>query len=100
MPTQLEKKARKILGITENAGEKEARLAYRRLAKSYHPDLNNDDESKVNSFKLISEAYEVLTNPKNNRCYTLKVDPGTLSDQSPDDRSYWDWWMEQFGGFF
>ncbi len=99
MIIQIKKKASEILGVTENAEEKEIRLAYYRLAKNYHPDLNGNDESKIYMFKLISEAYEVLTNPKNNHCYVLCENDLNISpDQSFNvDRSYCDWWIKQFG---
>ena len=100
MQIQLERKARKILGVREDAGEKEIRLAYRRLARQYHPDLNGNDRDKIDLFKIISEAYEVLINPKNNRGYSLlQADLDAFPDPVCNDEwSYWDWWLQQFGG--
>jgi DnaJ-class molecular chaperone len=50
-----------VLGVKRNASEKEIRQAYRKLARTYHPDLNPNDKSAEDKFKEISEAYEVLS---------------------------------------
>jgi molecular chaperone DnaJ len=44
-----------ILGVTETASQDEIKKAYRKLSKTYHPDVNPDGEEK---FKEVSEAYE------------------------------------------
>ena len=51
----------KILGITANASKQDIKKAFRRLAMKYHPDRNKalDAEDK---FKVINEAYLVLSN--------------------------------------
>jgi len=60
-----------ILGLDRKATEKEIRKAYRKLARDYHPDLQpkekqNEAEEK---FKLINEAYEVLSDPQKREKY-------------------------------
>src|SRR5438552_17447409 len=52
------------LGVSRTASEKEIKSAYRRLARQYHPDVNKDPKA-TDRFKLINEAYEVLSDPKN-----------------------------------
>ncbi|MEI8148175.1 MAG: DnaJ domain-containing protein, partial [Actinomycetes bacterium] len=47
----------KVLGVTNAATDKEITRAYRKLAKSHHPDTNPGSEEK---FKTISVAYDVL----------------------------------------
>ena len=49
-----------ILGVSKDADEKEIKKAYRKLAKKYHPDVNQGDEAAAEKFKEVSEAYEVL----------------------------------------
>ena len=48
-----------VLGITPNSTESEIRMAYRRLAKQYHPDVNKAKNAHE-KFIEISEAYEFL----------------------------------------
>ena len=53
-----------ILGVSKNATDEELKKAYRRLAKKYHPDAQQNEQDKKNAetkFKEISEAYSVLS---------------------------------------
>ncbi len=50
-----------ILGIDENATEKEIKAIYKRLAKTYHPDVN-PTKGAEDKFKMISVAYRILIN--------------------------------------
>jgi len=52
-----------ILGVDQNADEKEIKQAYRRLARQFHPDVNPDDKQAEEKFKEINEAYEALGDP-------------------------------------
>ncbi len=45
-----------ILDIEKDSNQVEIKAAYRRLAKKYHPDLNNGDEEAQEKFKEINEA--------------------------------------------
>ena len=42
------------LGVPRNASDKEVRNAYRRLARTYHPDLNAGSEKAQERFKEAS----------------------------------------------
>jgi len=53
-----------ILGVPRGASEADIKKAYRRLAKQYHPDVNKGDKAAEEKFKEISEAYNVLSDPK------------------------------------
>jgi len=58
----------KIMGLQSNASDKEIKLAYRRLARKYHPDLNKDKQAEE-KFKALGEANEVLKDPEKRREY-------------------------------
>lgn len=53
-----------ILGVSQAASAKEIKDAYRRLARKYHPDANPGNKEAEERFKEISQAYEVLSDPK------------------------------------
>lgn len=61
----------KILGVPRGSSEAEIKKAYRRLAKQYHPDVNKGDTRAEERFKEISEAYNVLTDPKQRQQYDM-----------------------------
>jgi len=50
-----------VLGVSKDAGDDEIKKSYRRLAKQFHPDINQDDPEAEHKFKEISEAYEILS---------------------------------------
>jgi curved DNA-binding protein CbpA len=58
-----------ILGIGEDATPAEVRSAYRRAARSHHPDLNPGDVGAADRFKRIQEAYDVLGDPARRATY-------------------------------
>ena len=53
-----------ILGLSNNFDDYELKKAFRREARKWHPDLNNNDINAEERFKLINEAYEFLRDPK------------------------------------
>ncbi|HEX4948719.1 MAG TPA: molecular chaperone DnaJ [Blastocatellia bacterium] len=57
------------LGVKRGASEDEIKKAYRRLARKYHPDVNPGDKVAEDKFKQISEAYDVLSDPKKKEVY-------------------------------
>ena len=51
----------RLLQVEEDAGEDEIRRAYRRLAKTWHPDKNpSNGAHAANMFQQINEAYQVI----------------------------------------
>src|SRR5215213_5572005 len=58
-----------ILGIKRDAKPDEIKKAYRRLARKYHPDVNPGDKAAEERFKLMSEAHDVLSDPKKRSVY-------------------------------
>src|SRR5262245_44325997 len=55
-----EKDYYEVLGIPENASDKELARAYKKLAKQFHPDANQGNKDAEERFKEISAAYDVL----------------------------------------
>lgn len=63
------------LRLTAVASQSEIKSAYYRLSKIYHPDKNNSCPRATIQFRNITEAYEVLSNPKSKAIY----DKGNLN---------------------
>jgi molecular chaperone DnaJ len=92
-----------LLGVPRKVSLKDLRVAYRKLARKYHPDLNPGDKSAEEKFKQIQEAYEVLSDTKKRQMYDqfgFNVPgsgggpaPGAGYGQSPEDIHF------DFGGF-
>ena len=53
-----------ILGLRPGSNIKEIKTAFRTEARRWHPDLNLNDANAEERFKLINEAYAVLSDPK------------------------------------
>ncbi|KAK6922081.1 DnaJ domain [Dillenia turbinata] len=60
-----------LLKVPKNASEEELKKSYKRLAMEYHPDKNlNSNKSEAEAkFKQISEAYDVLSDPRKRQIY-------------------------------
>jgi molecular chaperone DnaJ len=65
----LEKDFYAVLGVTKSASADEIKKAYRKLARQFHPDANAGDEKAEETFKEISEAYDVLSDDTKRREY-------------------------------
>ncbi len=50
----------RILGIPRNATADDIKSAYRRLARKYHPDINQNDPESAEKFREVQEAYRML----------------------------------------
>ena len=58
-----------ILGVKKSASADDIRKAFRKLARKYHPDVNPGDKSAEEKFKTLSEANEILSDPKKRKIY-------------------------------
>ena len=66
------------LGVKKAASTDDIRKAFRKLAMKYHPDLNPGNKTAEERFKAISEANDVLSDPKKRKIYDQL---GFYSDQ-------------------
>lgn len=71
-----------ILGVDRNASAVEIRRAYRRLALEYHPDRN---EHGAETFKLVSRAYETLSDAERRNAYDVATGHGFRGGWMDDD---------------
>lgn len=71
------------LGVKKTASTDDIRKAFRKLARKYHPDVNPGDKTAEEKFKTISEANDVLSDPKKRKIYDQvgfysdNIDPAT-----------------------
>ncbi|XP_062089442.1 uncharacterized protein LOC133795974 [Humulus lupulus] len=72
-----------ILKVNRNATDDDLKKAYRRLAMKWHPDKNRNNKKEAEAtFKQISEAYEVLSDPQKRQIYDQYGEEG-LKDMPP-----------------
>src|SRR6266853_977859 len=69
MATTPKKDYYEILGVKKSASADDVRKAFRKLARKYHPDVNPGDKAAEEKFKTLSEANEVLSDPKKRKIY-------------------------------
>ena len=65
-----------ILGVEQGASPDDIKRAYRKLARDSHPDANPDDPRAEERFKLVAEAYAVLSDPEKRQRYDRFGDAG------------------------
>jgi len=88
MATTSKKDYYDILGVKKSASADEIRKAFRKLARKYHPDVNPGDKSAEEKFKTLSEANDVLSDPKKRKIYDQvgfysdNIDPATAEAYS------------------
>jgi molecular chaperone DnaJ len=69
MATTTKKDYYELLGVKKSASADDVRKAFRKLARKYHPDVNPGDKTAEEKFKVISEANDVLSDPKKRKIY-------------------------------
>lgn len=61
----------KILNVPIGASESEIKKQFRQLAKIYHPDKNDGSKKSEESFKIILNAYETLSDKEKRAAYNI-----------------------------
>ena len=69
-----------ILGIPRSASNAQVRQAFRRLARQFHPDVNQGDANAEEKFKQVNEANSVLADPDSRRKYDRYGDNWSRAD--------------------
>ncbi len=83
MATATKKDYYETLGVKKSASAEDIRKAFRKLARKYHPDVNPGDKGAEEKFKALSEANDVLSDPKKRKIYDQlgfysdNIDPAT-----------------------
>lgn len=89
----------KIMGLNTDAHDKDIKLAYRRLARKYHPDLNKEPGAEER-FKEMAEAYEVLKDPVKRKEYDEHLkNPFSNQGSEAHSRSH-SWNQSQANDFY
>jgi molecular chaperone DnaJ len=79
-----------VLGVAKDASEKEISRAYKKLAKEFHPDANQNNAAAEERFKEVSAAYDVLGDKEKKteydevrRMVAAGVGPGGMGGYGP-----------------
>ena len=86
----------KVLGVDKTATQDEIKKAYRKLAKTLHPDLHPGDAGKEAEFQAVSAAHDLLGDPEKRR----RFDAGEIdaSGHERPERSYYRQYAQQDAG--
>ena len=58
-----------LLGLEPGSSQEQLKRAFRQEARRWHPDLNGNDPVAEERFKLVNEAYAVLSDPRRRRSW-------------------------------
>jgi len=93
-----------ILGVGKSATNDELKIAYRKMAKQHHPDMNQDDPEAEQRFKEVRQAYETLSDGRKRAMYDTQGPTmhfrtrGGKPGVNPFGGGFENMWEEFFGG--
>lgn len=80
-----------VLGVTETASDKDIKVAYKKLARKFHPDVSTEDNAEER-FKEVGEAYDILKDSDKRAEYDQLLryqrDPGSQQGNPFGEQSY------------
>ncbi|WP_269610301.1 DnaJ domain-containing protein [Prochlorococcus marinus] len=92
MTTTVEHNYWSLLGVSPECDPIELKSAFRKEARKWHPDLNKNDINAEERFKLINEAYAILSDPKKRKEWEKKTnkDQDIFENRFPSYEEYLD----------
>ena len=72
-----------LLGLEPGSDADKLKQAFRREARRWHPDLNGNDPIAEERFKLVNEAYAVLSDPRRRAAWQSGDGPAAEQQQDP-----------------
>lgn len=69
-----------VLGVNKNSSQEDIKKTYKKLAKQYHPDLNQNDEVAKEKYKEVVSAYEILGDENKRQRYDSPIHEHSLGD--------------------
>lgn len=90
-------KARKLLGLGEEATLKEIKEAYRGKAKKFHPDGKHANKKKIYGEKMvqINRAYEIILKYIEGYAFSFKKEDIERNSPERDMRRFSEDWLEK-----
>jgi DnaJ-class molecular chaperone len=79
------------LGLKKTATDAEIKKAYRKIARTHHPDLNPDDASAEAKFKAASAAYDFLKDTERRARFDRGEIDATGAEKQPERKFYRDY---------
>jgi curved DNA-binding protein CbpA len=87
-----------VLGINTDAGGADIARAYRRLARAVHPDSRPGDPAAADQFRVLSDAYGLLSDPARRAAYDHQLAPGPARPPAPPGSRGPDRWVPRSAG--